>query len=272
MCKNISEILSIDSLNIGYSSGKRARILLPPLTVTAGTGELIAVIGRNGVGKSTLLRTIIGLQPSLGGKVFIKGKDITLIPRLDLAQIIGYISTEIIRVSNMSVYDLVALGRFPHTNWIGKIDHNGQLAIEDAIYKTGLADFGSKYITELSDGERQRAMIARVLAQDTEILIMDEPTAFLDIAGKYDIVNLLKKLTGEGKTIIFSTHDLNIALNMADKIWLILKDEMLQGSPDDLVRSSSFDHLFESSEIKFDPSTGRVDWKGDKQNHLKYFL
>jgi iron complex transport system ATP-binding protein len=272
MGKTISEILSIDSLKIGYPSGKSSKILLPPLKATACKGELIAVIGRNGVGKSTLLRTIVGLQPSLGGKVMIKGNDIKLIPRLELAQIIGYISTEIIRVSNMSVYDLVTLGRFPHTNWIGKIDHSSHLAIKDALNKTGLTDFGDKYITELSDGERQRAMIARVLAQDTEIMIMDEPTAFLDIAGKYDIVNLLQRLTGEGKTIIFSTHDLNIALNMADKIWLILKDEMLEGSPDDLVRSNSFDHLFESSEIKFDPSTGRLDWKGGKQNHLKYFL
>lgn len=272
MGKTISEILSIDSLKIGYSSGKRSGILLPPLTATACKGDLIAVIGRNGVGKSTLLRTIIGLQPSFGGKVVIKGNDIKLIPRPELAQIIGYISTEIIRVSNMSVYDLVALGRFPHTNWIGKIDKSGHLAIVDALNKTGLTDFGDKYITELSDGERQRAMIARLLAQDTEIMIMDEPTAFLDIAGKYDIVNLLKKLTGEGKTIIFSTHDLNIALNMADKIWLILKDEMLEGSPDDLVRDNSFEHLFESSEIKFDPSTGRLEWKGGKQNHLKYFL
>jgi iron complex transport system ATP-binding protein len=272
MEKSISEILSFESLEIGYPSGRSSGTILPPLNAKADSGELIAIIGRNGVGKSTLLRTLVGLLPPFRGKVKIKGIEIGLISRLELAKIIGYISTEIVRVSNMSVFDLVSLGRFPHTNWIGKIDREGRLAVEDALNKTGLAEFGGKYINELSDGERQRAMIARVLAQDTEIMLMDEPTAFLDIAGKYDIVNLLKKLTGERKTIIFSTHDLNIALNMADKIWLMFNDGLLEGSPDELVRSNSFTHLFGSSEIKFDPATGKIDWKAGSQDHLKYFL
>jgi iron complex transport system ATP-binding protein len=272
MEKKETEILKIESLKIGYASGKQPKILLPPLTATACRGELVAVSGRNGIGKSTLLRTIIGLQPSFGGKVVIKGNDISGFSRLYLAQVAGYISTEIVRVSNMKVYDLVALGRFPHTNWIGRIDLRSHAVIIDALTKTGIKDFSYRYISELSDGERQRAMIARVLAQDTEILIMDEPTAFLDIAGKYDIVSLLKSLTREGKTIVFSTHDLNIALNLADKIWLMLKDKLVEGSPEYLMQEGAFNHLFDSSEIRFDPASGRLILENKGQDHLKYFL
>ena len=218
--------LSVKSLRIGYSSGKRAFAILPELNASACGGELIAVIGRNGIGKSTLLRTLIGLQPALGGKIIISGKDISDYSRIELARKIGYISTEIVRVSNMSVYDLVALGRFPHTNWIGNIDRNSREAITCAIRKAGMEGFEFRPVAELSDGERQRAMIARVLAQDAEIMIMDEPTAFLDIAGRYEIIKLAYDLTRNGKTIIYSTHDLNPALNTVDKIWLMLKDKL----------------------------------------------
>ncbi len=188
-------ILSIDSLEIGYGSRRRRRMLLPPLNASADRGELVAVIGRNGIGKSTLLRSIIGLQPLFGGKIMIKGENISDITRLEIARKIGYISTEIIKVSNMTVYDLVALGRFPHTNWIGRIDSQSSEAIADAISKTGMSRFAGRYIAELSDGERQRVMIARVLAQDAEIMVMDEPTAFLDLPGKYEIVNLIRNLS-----------------------------------------------------------------------------
>jgi iron complex transport system ATP-binding protein len=272
MMEKGNQILSVDSLCIGYRTGWKVNILHPALSASASEGELIAVIGRNGIGKSTFLRTIVSLQKSFGGSIKIRGREIGTIPPLDLARLTGYISTEIIRVSNMTVYDLVALGRFPHTNWIGKIDPASREAIEDALKDTGLENFSDRYVSELSDGERQRAMIARILAQNTDILIMDEPTAFLDIAGKYDIAFLLKKLSGAGKTIIFSTHDLYIALNLADRIWLMMKNGIVEGRPEEMVRNSSFDNLFESSGIKFDPVTGRFDRKDVKGDHLRYFL
>lgn len=245
------EILSMNSLQIGYGSGKNRKVLLPPLSATACRGELVAVIGRNGIGKSTLLRTIIGLQQYLGGSVRIKGENLSMIPRMELARRIGYISTEIIRVNNMTVRDLVALGRFPHTNWIGKIDRDGHEAVEMAIIKTGMGNLAGRYIGELSDGERQRAMIARVLAQDTQILVMDEPTAFLDVMSRHEIVNLMLNLAGEGKTIIFSTHDLNIAISQASKIWLILEDNLTEGAPEDLIINKSFEKLFNTLEVGF---------------------
>ena len=249
-------IILLDSLRIGYASGKRIVKLLQPLKASSGGGELIAVIGKNGIGKSTLLRTLTGLQEPLGGRILLYDKNISEYTRMDIARTVGYISTEIVRASNMTVLDLVSLGRFPHTNWLGKIDSESYLAIESSLQKTGLVNFRNRNISELSDGERQKAMIARVLAQDTEIMIMDEPTAFLDISSKYEIINLMLELTGEGKTILFSTHDFDIALNQADKIWLILNSGILEGAPEDLVLEGSFDHLFNSEIIGFNSSDG----------------
>ncbi len=244
-------IILLDSLRIGYASGKRITKLIQPLQASSAGGELIAVIGRNGIGKSTLLRTLTGLQEALGGHILLYDKNISEYTRIDLACRVGYTSTEIIRASNMTVFDLVSLGRFPHTNWLGKIDRESYLAIESSLQKTGMVNFRNRNISELSDGERQKAMIARVLAQDTEIMIMDEPTAFLDISSKYEIINLMIELTKEGKTIVFSTHDFDIALNQADKIWLMLNSGILEGAPEDLVLEGSFDHLFDSGIIGF---------------------
>jgi iron complex transport system ATP-binding protein len=261
-------ILSFNSLEIGYRSGRTGRrILLPPLTASANRGELLAVIGMNGIGKSTLLRTILGLQPAFGGEILIKGEELTGIPRLELARRIGYISTEIISVSNMTVYDLVALGRFPHTNWIGTIDRKSREAIYAAMVKTRMDSFAGRAITELSDGERQRVMIARVLAQDTSIMVMDEPLAFLDLPGKYEIANLIHKLAGSGKTIIFSTHDLSIALRVADRIWFIRKDGIIEGTPQNLLEQGAFDSMFESETLAEGPFSGST-----VRDYLKYFL
>jgi len=251
------EILSFNSLKIGYASGKNRKLLIPEISGSACKGELIAVIGRNGIGKSTLLRTITGLQPSLGGTVFIGGRDIEEYSRMQIAKSIGYISTETVKVTNMRVCDLVALGRFPHTNWYGKIDDLNHKVIIDSIVKTGMSDFYGRFISELSDGERQRAMIARALAQDAGLMVMDEPTAFLDIRSKYEIIHLLISLTrSRGKTVIFSTHDFQVALDQADKIWLLLDNELIEGAPEDLLLKGSFDHLFDSSLVTFDPRDG----------------
>lgn len=262
MKSRMEEILALESLKIGYLSGGKENILLPPLNACAHKGELIAVIGRNGIGKSTLLRTLTGLQPSLGGEILYDGKDIRDYSRKDLALKVGYISTEIVKVSNMSVYDLVALGRFPHTNWIGKIDAGNRDSITDAIEKTGMSSLSERFVSELSDGERQKAMIARILAQDTGIMIMDEPTAFLDIGSKYEILHLMHLLSQQSeKTIIFSTHDLHIAISQSDKIWLILDDKLIEGAPEDLLIEGAFDHLFDNSPVQFNAESGTFSFR-----------
>jgi iron complex transport system ATP-binding protein len=262
--KNIEkEILSVDSLKIGYVTGTRKTILLPPLNATAKEGELIAIIGRNGIGKSTLLRTLAGIQISLGGEILYSGKNIRDYTRNELALKVGYISTEQVKVSNMSVYDLVSIGRYPHTNWFGRINPNDHMIVMDAIKMTSMTEFCHKNISELSDGERQKAMIARILAQDAGLMIMDEPTAFLDIGSKYEILHLMHQLTrNSGKTIIFSTHDMQSAVSQSDKIWLILDNELKDGAPEDLMIEGAFDHLFESSHVQFNSGDGSFSFCG----------
>ncbi len=251
------EIVSFSSLQIGYESGKFRKVLLPPLNASASAGELIAVIGKNGIGKSTLLGTIAGLRPLLGGMVRIDGRNIHEYSRMQLSGKVGYISTEIVKVSNLRVYDLVALGRFPHTDWFGRIDTASHKAVMDAIMKTGMSEFIDRPVTELSDGERQRAMIAMVLAQDAVILVMDEPTAFLDISSKYEVMNLMHDLARKrNKTIIYSTHDFYMAVSQADKIWLMLDDGLLEGAPEDIMISGSFKNLFDESKVSFNTQNG----------------
>jgi iron complex transport system ATP-binding protein len=269
MNTNRAEILAFDSLKIGYVSRGKEKLLLPPLNAGAFKGELIAVIGKNGIGKSTLLRTLTGLQPSLGGEILYCGKNIFEYTRMELAQIVGYISTEIVKVSNMSVYDLVALGRFPHTNWIGKIGMKNHKVIMDSLEMTSMLPLCNRLISELSDGERQRAMIARILAQDTGIMIMDEPTAFLDVRSKYEILHLMHHLSQKsGKTVIFSTHDLQMAIRQSDKIWLIMDDKLLEGSPEDLIIQGSFNDLFDSSSVYFNLEDGTFSFRSDNKGSI----
>lgn len=259
-----NQVLYLDSLEIGFSG----KTLLPPINTSASAGELIAVIGRNGIGKSTLLRTILGLQSPVAGRITVNGMEFSTYERLELAKIFGYISTELVNVSNMRVYDLVELGRFPHTNWLGLLSREDHSAVDEALSRTGMLSFSERYISELSDGERQKVMISRILAQNTDIMLMDEPTAFLDITGKFDIIKLMHDLTREGRTIIFSTHDFNVALTQADKIWLLLHDRLVEGAPEDLMISGAFDHLFESDIIGFNSDNGTFIFRNNTMGEI----
>jgi iron complex transport system ATP-binding protein len=272
MNSNPSKILSIEEVLIGFITGKTVHPILPPLTAGAGKGELIAVIGRNGIGKSTLLRTIAGLQKPIGGDIFYGNRRINEYSRMELAQNVSYISTEVLRPGNMTVYELVALGRYPYTNWTGRINNENNEAILDALNKCSIASFSDRLVGELSDGERQRAMIARILAQDTGIMVMDEPTAFLDVSGRYEILHLMHNISRKSsKSIIFSTHDLQSAVSQADKIWLMLDDMLIEGAPEDLMIKGSFDKLFNLPAIQFNSVNGTFTFQtGEKGKiHIK---
>ena len=255
-------IIDLVNLEIGFGKGSgRGQSLLGPVSTAACSGELIAVMGRNGSGKSTLLRTIAGLMNGLQGEIWILGKTLGAYSRRELARIMGYVSTEVVKVPGLSVENLVELGRYPHTNWLGKLNSSDREVVEHALDLTSLQALRNRDLDELSDGERQRAMIARTLAQDTRILTLDEPTAFLDLSHRYEIIDLLGNLARDhGKTVIYSTHDLQIALRQADKIWLIHRRELLEGAPEDLVLSG---HLSDAlgqtdsgTKIEMDPQTG----------------
>ncbi len=254
MTRNVDIVLDIRSLKIGYNSGSGKNIIMENISASAGKGEIISLIGQNGVGKSTLLRTLAGLQPSLDGYVSYNNKRLSEYSRKDFAQIAGYISTEVVKVANMTVYDLVSLGRFPHTNWIGKISPEDHKIIMDSIEVTSMLPSWNKYLSELSDGERQKAMISRILAQDADLMIMDEPSAFLDVGSRYEIFNIMNRLsTTSNKTIIFSTHDLQMATSQSDKIWLLMDGCLIEGAPEDLMMNGAFERLFGSSLIQFNP-------------------
>ena len=254
----ITDILTTENISIGYiTAGKTKQPVFSNINLKAGKGESIALIGRNGIGKSTLLRTLARLQKPLSGKTFLKNVDLKNYKRQDLARLVSFVSTEIIRAGNLNLFELVSLGRFPYTGWIGKLNSDDMRIINDSISRVGISHLAGKVLNEMSDGERQRAMIARALAQDTEIIILDEPTAFLDLPNRYEIIRLLNELTAsKDKTIIFSTHDLNIALQEADKVWLMEKNRIVEGAPEDLIVKRDIYRLFEESRLDFDMEKG----------------
>lgn len=255
---NSSQILRTDNISIGFSGKKNsAGIIFKNISVSAGKSELVALFGPNGIGKSTLLRSLVKLLSPLSGDIFLFNKNIKTLSGNEMARKVGFVSTETVYVNNLKVYDLVSLGRYPYTNWMGRLLQPDKEKVEDAMNMVGISEMKNKYINQLSDGERQRTMIARTLAQDTDIIVLDEPTAFLDLPNKYEVIHLLHTLAAErSRTIVFSTHDLNIAIQEADKIWLMLPDGIYQGSPEDLILEGSFSKMFEKTNLLFSATKG----------------
>ena len=251
--------IQIKQLSIGYvNAASRAKgIIFPPITATVKSGELLALVGRNGIGKSTFLRTLAGQQPSIDGTVLIQEKPLFAYKRTELSRLVSFVATDIVRIPHLKVFDLVAMGRFPYTSWIGKLKVNDKMLVYDALEMVGLRQLSWRNIDTLSDGERQRTLIARALVQNTPIIILDEPTAYLDIIHKYEIMNLLHQIAHrENRTVLFSTHDLNIAMNMVDKIWIMTNTEIVEGAPEDLAMSAAFDKMLGRSNLHFDRLTG----------------
>ena len=249
----MKSLLNIENLSIGY--GKK--VLAKDLKLQLGAGELICLMGPNGAGKSTLLRSISSLQKPLSGKLFLEGQDLTKMSSGDLAKKISVVLTNRVD-SNLTVYKLVSMGRYPYTNWTGKMTEKDQALIQEAIIRTGMKELIKRPLYQLSDGERQKAMIARALAQDTAIILLDEPSAHLDIPNKLELLSLLRKLSRESdKGILLSIHDLDAALQIADKIWLMDEQgKVLQGIPEDLVLGGQIQKLFASEGLNFDMEMG----------------
>jgi len=256
------ELVITRDLTIGYSDRQGGIKIMSDINVSACRGELVALIGRNGAGKSTLLRSIVSLQNTLKGEVIFNNKHLNEISKSELTRNVSFTSTEPIDIHNIRVSEAVALGRYPYTSWLGTFSDEDRQKTDEALELTGLTRLKERKIDSLSDGERQRVLIARSLAQDTDLLVMDEPTAFLDLPSRYGIVSLLRKLSHEkNKCIIFSTHDLDTALNEADKLWLMKAGNLCQGAPEDLVINRSLSQAFEDPFLSFSATTGTFSLK-----------
>jgi iron complex transport system ATP-binding protein len=262
MDKSFPEIV-VNNLNVGYRSKQAEKTLIEGFSTQLKAGEIIAVMGSNGSGKSTLLRTLTGFQQPLSGGVTMNGKAISAISMKERAGLISYVSTEPVRVGNMTVFELVGLGRYLYSGWWGNLTVEDVQMVSRCLDLTGMGDFAPRQVNSLSDGERQRAMIARALAQDTPVIILDEPTAFLDVRNKYEIIHLLRELAMmERKSVIFSSHDFAITIGMADKVWLIEQRKVIDGAPEDLALSGSYNTMFKDSALTFLPESGEIIMNG----------
>ena len=255
--------IHIKDLSIGYPGKGEVKVVAGHINAGINSGELTCLLGANGIGKSTLLRTLSAFQPKLSGEIFIQGKEIEQYKDKELSMAISVVLTEKCEVRNMTVTELVGLGRTPYTGFWGTLDEDDKRIVERSISLVKIEKLADRMVHTLSDGERQKVMIAKALAQETPIIFLDEPTAFLDFPSKVEMMQLLHRLSRQtNKTIFLSTHDLELALQIADKIWLMDKMKgVIIGTPEDLSLNGSLSAFFAHKGIIFDIETGlfRVD-------------
>ena len=251
-------ILQASKISIGYSHKKEKTIIASNIDLSLRKGKLIALIGANGIGKSTLLRTITGIQKTISGIVLLNGTNIHELDALTLAQNLSVVLTEKLPPSNLTVFELIALGRQPYTNWIGKLTDADIAKVNEAMELTQISHLATKKHFEISDGQLQKVLIARALAQDTPLIILDEPTTHLDLLHKVSLFKLLKKLTQEtDKCILFSTHDIDMAIQLSDEMIIMTPETVVQDEPCNLISKGSFTSLFNNEHIIFDPEKGK---------------
>lgn len=252
------KILQTNNLSIGYTSKVQTKMIASDVAIDLEQGELIALVGANGVGKSTLLRTLTGIQKPLSGKVLLNEKPIESFEPLELAQQISVVLTEKLPPSNLSVYELIALGRQPYTNWLGALSKTDLNQIDKAIELTEIGHLIHQKYYEISDGQLQKVLVARAIAQDTPLIVLDEPATHLDLLHKVSLFKLLKKLTQEtNKCILFSIHDIDLAIQMSDEMIVMSGEIVLKDKPCNLIAGGVFSTLFQNEFIQFDASKGK---------------
>jgi len=246
-------ILVTEDLSIGYSSKKTIKIVAEKIQLQLKKGTFVSLLGKNGIGKSTLLRTLSNVQKPLQGNIYINQKNVKQFNSNQLATCISLVLTERLPESQLSVFELVALGRQPYTNWVDHLTTFDIEKINTAMELTEITHLASQYYYELSDGQFQRVLIARALAQDTSLIILDEPTAHLDLHHTLQIFRVLKKLVTEtSKTILISTHEVNLAIKFSDEIALMNENSFYKDTSDKLIENNLFDSLFLDEMIHFD--------------------
>ncbi len=248
------ETIKVVDLSTGYHNKKGTAVITRDINASLYAGELTCLLGPNGAGKSTLLKTLTAFLPPVKGEIFIEQKPLQAYSDADLAKVIGVVLTEKLYVNNMSVDELVGMGRSPYTGFWGHMSDYDRKIVTESIELVGIASLRGRMVQTLSDGERQKVMIAKALAQETPVIFLDEPTAFLDYPSKVEIMQLLQRLAREKlKTVFLSTHDLELALQIADKAWLIDKTHGVTiGTPEELALNGDISRYFKREGLAFD--------------------
>lgn len=248
-------MIELRNITLGYGS----RTLIEDATTLFECGSMVALLGRNGTGKSTLLRALAALGDVQQGEIYIDRRPLAELSRGELSRLVAFVTTERIDVEALTAYDLVAIGRSPYTNWMGRLSDDDRVAIERAMQIAGVAHMAERRVETMSDGECQRVMIARALAQDTRVILLDEPTAFLDLPNRYELCTLLSRLAhDESKCVIFSTHELDIALSLADSIALVDTPHLVHLATPQMIASGNIERLFDSDYVSFDADTQSI--------------
>lgn len=248
-------MIQLEALTLGYGQ----QILLDHVSANLDGGGLIALLGRNGSGKSTLLRATAGLGTIKSGRILLAGKDLAELRPEELARTVSFVTTEKVRIPNLKCRDVVALGRAPYTNWVGRLQPQDREIVAKSLALLDMSAYAERTMDQMSDGECQRIMIARALAQDTPIILLDEPTSFLDLPNRYELGISLQKLAHEqNKCILFSTHELDIALTLCDSIALIDHPHLHYLPTRQMINSGHIERLFHNETITFDPKELRI--------------
>ena len=251
-------MIEIRNITLAFGNNR----LIVDASASFSRGSMVALLGRNGTGKSTLLRAMSGLGKVAAGDVIVEGKRLATLSATERAKHIAFVNTERIDVDALTVRELVGIGRSPYTNWIGSLSTEDCNIVEHAMEVTGVMKFAERKVNTLSDGEAQRAMIARALAQDTPIILLDEPTSFLDLPNRYELCRLLSELAHkENKCVIFSTHELDIALSLADSIALVDTPRLVHMPTNEMITSGNIERLFDSEYISFDATSRSINLK-----------
>ena len=260
-----SEIMTTHGLAAGYLPDK---LIADRLDLSLSRGDMTLLLGANGRGKSTLLRTLSGAQPALAGEVSIAGKSLADTTAADMARLISLVYTDRTHAGHLTAAELVALGRQPYTGFFGRLSADDRRIVDESLDTVGMLQFSRRYVSTLSDGERQKIMLARALAQQTPVILLDEPTSFLDIASRIETMQMLHALAADnGQAILLSTHDIAEALPLATHAWLLVENDssnydstqavsaMITGTVPGLVATGAFDRLFPRRPVVFDPAT-----------------
>ena len=248
--------IELQNLTIGYSEKGNSKTVASNINATLHSGCLTCLVGSNGIGKSTLLRTLSAFQPMLSGNIVVNGRPLSDFSDQELSHVIGIVLTGKPDVQNMTVEDIVALGRSPYTGFWGTLDDDDKTIVEESMSLVGITHLRGRMIQTLSDGERQKMMIAKALAQQTPVIFLDEPTAFLDYPSKVEMLQLLRRLSHDTDKIIFlSTHDMELALQIADELWLMMPDGISVGTPAELAANGRLSAFINRPGITFNPQT-----------------